>query len=162
MSQLHALAIDVETTGLDPTRDAVVELAAVGIRIDPATGQYDALRTLFTSLVDPGRSPAAAPAVHHLTARDVQPDPAQALAGVLDAVQAFRPHLPVAHNADFDNSFLPGLADALNGARRHRIPGPAAPGVQTFHTERPHIILIDTLYVPSAASAPEKDRTDDA
>ena len=116
MSHLHALAIDVETTGLDPTQDAVVELAAVGLRIDPATGQYDALQTLFTSLVDPQRAiPAAASAVHHLTARDVQGQPrlAQALAGLQDAVQAFQPHLLVAHNAAFDSSFLPGLADAL-------------------------------------------------
>ena len=76
MSHLHAVALDVETTGIDPTEDAVVELAAVDIRIDPATGQYDALETLFTSLVDPKRDIlAAAAAVHHLTARDVQGQP---------------------------------------------------------------------------------------
>ena len=116
MSHLHALALDVETTGLDPTQDAVVELAAVGIRIDPVTGQYDALETLFTSLVDPKRDiPPAASAVHHLTARDVQgqPDLAQALAGLQAAVRDFQPAVLVAHNAPFDAGFLPGIAGAL-------------------------------------------------
>ena len=94
MSHLHAVALDVETTGFDPTEDAVVDLAAVDIGIDPATGQYDALETLFTSLVDPKRDiPAAASAVHHLTARDVQgqPDLAQARAGLQAAVRDFQP-----------------------------------------------------------------------
>ena len=116
MSHLHALALDVETTGLDSTQDAVVELAAVGIRIDPVTGQYDALETLFTSLVDPKRDiPPAASAVHHLTARDVQgqPDLAQALAGLQAAVRDFQPAVLVAHNAPFDAGFLPGIAGAL-------------------------------------------------
>ena len=116
MSHLHALAIDVETTGLDPSQDAVVELAAVGLRIDPATGQHDAPQTLFTSLVDPKRDiPAAASAVHHLTARDVQgqPDLAQALAGLQAAVRDFQPAVLVAHNAIFDAGFLPGVAGVL-------------------------------------------------
>ena len=116
MPTLHALAIDVETTGTDPETDAVVELAAIGVRIDPATGQHEALETLFTSLVDPKRIiPAAASAIHHLTARDVQgqPELAQARASLQDAVQPFRPHLLIAHNAAFDAGFLPGLAAAL-------------------------------------------------
>ena len=114
MSLLHALAIDVKTTGLDPTRDAVVELAAAGIGIDPATGQHDAPQTLFTSLVDPHRD-IPATAVHFLTARDVQgqPDLAQALAGLQVAVRDFQPAVLVAHNAIFDAGFLPALAAAL-------------------------------------------------
>ena len=116
MPAIHALALDVETTGLDPDTDTVVEFAAVGIRIDPATGQYDALETFFTSLVDPKCGiPAAASAVHHLTARDVQgqPDLAQVLAGLQASVRDFQPQLVVAHNAAFEAGFLPGLADAL-------------------------------------------------
>ena len=53
MPTIPILALDVETAGIDPETDTVVELAAVGARMDPATGRYDALETLFTSLVDP-------------------------------------------------------------------------------------------------------------
>ena len=116
MPTLHALAIDVETTGLDPTRDAVVELAAVGLRIDPATGRPDARRTLFSSLVDPERDiPAAASAVHHLMAKDVagQPRLPEALDALRAAVRDFEPTVLVAHNAAFDAGFLPGLAAEL-------------------------------------------------
>ena len=116
MPNLHALAIDVETTGTNPATDAVVELAAAGIRIDPATGQYEAPETLFTSLVDPQRAiPAAASAEHHLTARDVQGQThlAQVLADLRAAVRSFEPRLLVAHNAGFDAGFLRGLAGAL-------------------------------------------------
>ena len=114
MSLLHALAIDVKTTGLDPTRDAVVELAAAGIGIDPATGQYDAPQTLFTSLVDPHRD-IPATAVHFLTARDVQgqPDLAQALAGLQAAVAHFQPAVLIAHGALVEAGFLPRIAGEL-------------------------------------------------
>ena len=116
MSTLHALALDVETTGLDPHAHAVVELAAIGVRIDPATGQYDACRALFATLVDPGRAiPPAASAVHHITDRDVQGQPC--LAAALDNLQAavckFRPTVMVAHHAAFDSAFLPDLAATL-------------------------------------------------
>ncbi len=67
------VAIDVETTGLDPSEHRVVDIAAVGVCIvDPATGSQDAWQPLYSSLVDPERDiPAAASAVHHLTAKDV-------------------------------------------------------------------------------------------
>ena len=116
MPTLHALAIDVETTGLDAQQDRIVEVAAVGVRIDPATGRYDALQTLHSGLVDPQCAiPAAASAVHHLTARDVQgqPDLVQALAGLQVAVRDFEPQLVAAHNAAFDSAFLPDLAGVL-------------------------------------------------
>ena len=116
MPTIPILALDVETTGLDPETDTVVELAAVGARMDPATGRYDTLETLFTSLVDPQCAvPATASAVHHLTTRDLQgqPDLAQALAGLQAAVRDFRPQLLVAHNAAFEAAFLPDLAAAL-------------------------------------------------
>ena len=116
MPTLSILALDVETTGLDPATDTVVELAAVGARMDLATGRYDALETLFTTLVDPQRTiPATASAVHHLTARDLQgqPDLAQAVTGLQAAVRDFRPQLLVAHNAAFEAAFLPSLAAEL-------------------------------------------------
>ena len=116
MRVLHALAIGVATTGADPDTDAVAELAAVGARIDPATGQYDALETLFTSPVEPPRAiPAPAPAGHHRTDPDAQGQPglAQAHVDLQAAVCDFQPQLPVAHHAKLEAAFLPGLAGAL-------------------------------------------------
>ena len=113
---IRALAIDVETTGTDPCTDRVVQLAAVGLRIDPGSSAGDAPTPLFTSLVDPGRDiPATASAIHHLTSADVQGQPRleQALAQLQHAAQAFRPDLLVAHNAGFDAGFLPDLAVTL-------------------------------------------------
>ena len=98
MAAIHALAIGIETTGAEPDTDAVVGLAAVGARIDPASGRIDALQTLFTSPADP---PHTVPA------------PARARAGLPAAVRDFRPRLLAAHPAAFARAFLPGLADAL-------------------------------------------------
>jgi DNA polymerase III epsilon subunit-like protein len=61
--------IDVETTGIDPSVDRVVEVACAVVRDGKET---DA----FSSLINPGRSiPPAASAVHHLTNRHVQNAP---------------------------------------------------------------------------------------
>lgn len=116
MATIHALAIGVETTGTDPDTDTVVELAAVGARIDPATGQYEALQTLFTSPIAPQfATPAAASAVHHRTDPDVQGQPGlgQARTDLQAAVRDFQPQLLVAHDAECKAAFLPGLAGAL-------------------------------------------------
>ena len=117
MPAIRAVAIDVETTGLDPSEHRVVDIAAVGVCIvDPATGSQDAWQPLYSSLVDPERDiPAAASAVHHLTAKDVagQPRLPEVLAALTAAVRAFRPDVLIAHNASFDAGFLPDLGAAL-------------------------------------------------
>ena len=90
---------DVETTGLSPRNDRMVELAA--LRID-----RDGEETVFHTLIHPGRLiPACASRVHHIT----------------DEMVADAPHFPqighsflkfisgstlVAHNARFDLGFL--------------------------------------------------------
>ena len=90
---------DVETTGLSPRNDRLVELAA--LRID-----RDGVETTFHALIHPGRPiPACASRVHHIT----------------DEMVADAPHFPqigheflkfisgstlVAHNARFDLGFL--------------------------------------------------------
>ena len=116
MPAMHALAIDVETTGTDPRSDAVVEIASVVIRIDLGTGRHDIFQTLSNSLVDPGRDiPATASAIHHLTADQVrgQPDLAEAVLDLCRAAGPFRPTVVVAHNAAFEAGFLPDLARTL-------------------------------------------------
>ena len=56
MAMMHALGIDIETTGTNPAVDAVVELAAVGLRFDPVTGDHDHFDKVYRTVVDPGRS----------------------------------------------------------------------------------------------------------
>jgi DNA polymerase III epsilon subunit-like protein len=96
--------IDVETTGIDPSVDRVVEVACAVVRDGKET---DA----FSSLINPGRSiPAAASAVHHLTNRHVQNAPS--LGDVRPKLAAMcAGTIVVAHNARFDLGFLPFLAD---------------------------------------------------
>lgn len=117
MTAVRAVAIDLETTGVHPVEDRIVEIAAVGLCIaNPATGHYDAYKTLYSSLVDPERDiPPDASAVHHLTARDVrgQPRLQEVLAPFTEAVRTFRPDVLIAHKADFEAAFLPGLGAAL-------------------------------------------------
>ena len=117
MTAIRAAAIDIETTGLDPAHHSIVEIAATGVTIDgPATGQHEPGQPLYSSLVDPQCDiPAAASAVHHLTAEDVagQPRLPEALTALTAAVRAFQPHVLVAHNARFEVGFLPDLAGAL-------------------------------------------------
>ena len=95
--------VDVETTGIDPRRDRVVEVACVVTR--------DGRRIAsFSSLIDPERSiPAVASAVHHLTASHVSGAPRlEDVAGRLRALTADA--VVVAHNASFDLGFLPFLS----------------------------------------------------
>ena len=94
--------VDVETTGIDPRTDRVVEVACTIVR---AGRQVES----FSSLVNPGRNiPAFASAVHHIVDRDVRDAPsleslqAKLLTMCADAVV-------VAHNARFDLGFLPFL-----------------------------------------------------
>ena len=74
MPAVRVVAMDLDTMGVHPRDDCIVEIAAVGITVvDPATGHYNAYETLYASLVDPERDiPPDASAVHHLTAEDVR------------------------------------------------------------------------------------------
>ena len=96
------VAVDTETTGLDPASHALVEVATVVI---DAQGVIDR----WTSLVDPGRPiPADAVAVHGITDAMVAgaPPPAQVAADLRRRCG----DLPlVLHNALFDLPFLVAL-----------------------------------------------------
>lgn len=91
---------DVETTGLDPEKDRIVEVASVavwGSRVLP--GEY------ASSLVNPGIPiPPSASAIHHLT--DSMVENAPTLAGAPFLPSPDIDYLPVAHNAAFDSAFL--------------------------------------------------------
>ena len=128
-------AVDVETTGLDPVRDRIVEIAALQRRVD---GTY----RRFATLMNPGRPvPARARAVHGLGDDELAVSPGPDV--VLPAFLAFigRSRL-VAHNARFDKSFLdaalgraglgslPAFEDTLLLARR------AFPGKRSYSLAR--------------------------
>lgn len=90
--------LDSETTGVDPEMDKVVEVAGVLLEDGKPIGQ-------FQSLVDPGVPiPPQASAVHHLRDSDVagQPTLEDAMSPVRDNPADYY----VAHNANFDKSFL--------------------------------------------------------
>ena len=55
MTYIHAVGIDVETTGTSPVDDTPVEVAAVALRFDPATGAHDCFQKIFDTRIDPGR-----------------------------------------------------------------------------------------------------------
>lgn len=97
--ELRILAVDVETTGLSPSRDRLVEIAAV---IWQDGREVDA----FDALVNPGCAiPHAAMRVHGITDAMVREKPP--VDAVLPAFLAFcQADLVIAHNARFDMAFL--------------------------------------------------------
>jgi DNA polymerase III epsilon subunit-like protein len=122
------VAIDLETTGLDPRRDDVVSLAAipfVGGRPQPG----------YVTLVDPGRPiPRASTRIHGID--DARVAGAPALAEVLpgfDRICAGR--LLVGHDVAFDLAVL---------ARARRLRGLAEPETFALDTRR----LAVALYPP--------------
>lgn len=96
--------IDVETTGLSPSSDAVVEVACL---VTCAGREVEA----FSTLVNPGRPiPPPASAVHGIMDADVIGAPP--LAQVVPKLRTLcESAVIVAHNARFDLGFLPHLAD---------------------------------------------------
>lgn len=106
------LILDTETTGLDSSRDRIIELALILVDVDKATGLPLQVQEVFDELEDPGR-----------------PIPAEAtrVTGITDAMVAGKrldeariaelmkgADLVIAHNARFDRGFvearLPGFA----------------------------------------------------
>ena len=97
--------IDIETTGIDPSRDAIVEIASVDL-------QRDATITNFQeTLVRPSIPvPAAASAVHHLIDADLAHAPQlEAVINRFKGADAY-----VAHNCSFERSFIgPLVGDTI-------------------------------------------------
>jgi DNA polymerase III epsilon subunit-like protein len=111
LRDLEFVAIDLETTGLDPTTDVAVALAAIpfrGGRAHPEEG--------YTRLVNPGRPiPAASQAIHGIGDADVRDAPPVAEA-LEEFLRTCRGRSIVAHTAGFD------LAIVNRAARAARLP----------------------------------------
>jgi DNA polymerase-3 subunit epsilon/ATP-dependent DNA helicase DinG len=105
------VAVDVETTGLDPSKDEIIEIAAVTFRDSDILDEY-------SSLVNPGRVvPPEITRLTGITQAMVNDAPSMfSLRGRLKAKLA--DHVLVGHNIDFDLGFL--RANQL-GYGNHRI-----------------------------------------
>jgi exodeoxyribonuclease X len=89
--------IDIETTGIDPATDAIIEIASVDMVRDGG------ITNAMDTLVRPGRPiPPGVSAVHHIVDEDVQNAPA--LAEVIDRFRGANYY--VAHNCEFERSFF--------------------------------------------------------
>ena len=91
-------AVDLETTGLSPRLDRVVEIAVVQLDCDLSPcGE-------FTTLINPGRHIGATD-IHRISARDVVGAPRfEQIAPML--LDVLRGRVVVAHNVQFDLRFL--------------------------------------------------------
>lgn len=106
LRDLTFVVFDSETTGLDPQKDAVVQLGAVRV----VNGKVIAAE-VFETLVDPGRPiPASSTKVHHISDEMVVGAPAFPQARA-DFHAFARDAVIVAHNAPFDMAFLHGCAE---------------------------------------------------
>jgi len=99
LAETSFAVVDVETTGINPAVDRVVEVAVVVVRGGRETRG-------FHSLIDPGRPiPYRASAIHHLTDRDVAGQPSiEDVAPIIEALCAGA--VVTGHNLSFDLRFL--------------------------------------------------------
>ena len=98
------VVVDVETTGLDPTRDRIIEFCGVPLEFEKESGRILAVREAASYLEDPGRPiPAEVTKLTGITDTMVagkRIDEAAVGALLADA------GLVIAHNAAFDRPFV--------------------------------------------------------
>lgn len=101
---MKGVIIDTETTGINPAKDAVIELGMILFEYDPLTGQAFRVLDVFDELEDPGFPiPAESTAVHGITDEMVSGKRIDD-----DKVAQFLSDVTVviAHNSKFDRVFL--------------------------------------------------------
>ena len=104
------LFLDVETTGLDPSRDEIIELAMVPFTYS-LDGRIFEIRGAFEKLREPERPiPAEITAITGITDEMVA---GQAIDPVEVAAFARSAALVIAHNAAFDRRFVERLSDVF-------------------------------------------------
>src|SRR5690606_30382277 len=93
------IAIDIETTGLDPTKDAIIEIGAVRFNERRIEAEW-------STLIQPGRR--IPPFITQLTGiTDQMVLKAPPIHAVIDELAAFAGNCPVlGHNVRFDLAFL--------------------------------------------------------
>ena len=135
--------LDIETTGLDATKDAIVEIASVDPRRDGS------IISTAETLVQPGIpvSPAAS-AIHHLIDADLKCAPALA-----DVIQRFvGADVYVAHNCSFEKSFLDGYIGQAVWVCTYKCALRVWPDLESYSSQalRYQLGLIDPLGIDRA------------
>lgn len=117
------IAFDVETTGIVPGVDQIVEIGAVKF----VNGEPD---SIFSTLINPQRGiPPGASAVNGITNDMVQGKPL--IESLLPAFADFcADHLLVAHNAPFDTQFI------ASDYKKHQTPAPRGTIIDTLPLSR--------------------------
>ncbi|MDU0348490.1 3'-5' exonuclease [Actinomyces sp. MRS3W] len=125
-SRVGYAVVDLETTGLSPAADSIIEIGLVLASPDGSVERS------WTTLVDPGAGIDVGPThIHGLVGEDLVGAPA--LADVADLlVRDLAGRAVVAHNARFDVGFL---TQALSGLE-HLARGARVPRVCTMETAR--------------------------
>lgn len=100
----RGLVVDVETTGLDPLADAIIEFAAVPFAYCAESGVIVAVDDAVTFLEDPGRP--VPPWVAELTGITTEMVAGKRIDGQAVARLAQPAALVIAHNAAFDRKFI--------------------------------------------------------
>lgn len=102
------VAFDLETTGLSPAKDEIIEIGAVKFTVVEEAGKIKPkLQKTFQTLVKPNMLiPAEVTAINNITNKMVEDAP-----GIAESLKKFTAFcgldtILVAHNADFDASFL--------------------------------------------------------
>ena len=102
--KVTVLVLDTETTGLDATREHIIELALLRVEVDPDSGTPMGRVAVYDGLEDPGKPiPPEVVALTGIRDADVkgQTLDESLVAQMLDGVD-----LVVAHNAAFDRPFV--------------------------------------------------------
>lgn len=133
------VVLDLETTGLSPDRDRIIEFALIQMGIDGQPLGY------WSSLVNPGRS-VGATEIHGIRDGDVQGFPTFA-AFANEVVGKIRDHAIVAHNAAFDISFLSAELSRLG------LSLPELPAVCTMQESRYFLPGLERKRLSDCASA---------
>lgn len=118
------VAVDIETTGLDPKRDRIVELALVGLT-DEGEIAWE-----WGSLVNPQRSvPPSATRIHGIIDADLKDSPPfRDVSGAVKGLISDK--VLLAHNLRFDAGFLNAEF------RRCRLEVPTGRGIDTLQISR--------------------------
>lgn len=100
----RAAIVDTETTGTEPDRDKIIELALIVFEYDRDTGEVGPVVDRYTGFEDPGMPiPPESTAIHHITDEMVAGQKLDEGA-LIDALRGVG--LVIAHNAFFDRRFL--------------------------------------------------------